>query len=388
MQRQFRKRFQDAISIEELRSIARRRLPAFAFEYIDGGAEDEATLRWNRRMFDSIRLVPSTLVNTERRHCRRTIFGVESAAPLIVAPTGLNGMASARGDIALAKAAAAAGIPFTLSSVSNARIADVAQAAGGRLWMQLYVFSERRITLDIIERAKSAGYEALVFTTDANVFGSREWDRRNYRRPGKLRFSRLLDIAAHPRWLMSVPLAQGVPRFVNVADFLPPEARSASAGVTVFPRLLQPNLSWDELKWLRDQWPRKLVLKGVLTVADARRAAELGCDGVVLTNHGGRQLDSCISPMEVLPEIVAAVGDRMTVLIDSGFRRGTDVLKALALGAHAVMIGRAGLYGLASGGEAGARHALSLLIAEIERGLGLLGCRDLGDLGPHLLRKS
>ena len=380
--------FSRALNIEELRAFAHRRVPAFAMEYVEGGAEDEVTLRWNRQVFESIRLLPSTLVDTRGRTQKATLFGVEMASPLIVAPTGLNGMLARRGDVALARAAAACGIPFCQSTVSNARLEDVASEAGGRLWMQLYVVGERSIALDIVGRAERAGFEALVFTTDANVFGHREWDRRNYRAPGKLQFRNLVDVLAHPRWVADVVLPHGIPRFENIVDYLPPHAQSAKAGVSIIPRMFTPDISWDDVARLRKLWPRKLLVKGVLTAADARRAADAGCDGIVLTNHGGRQLETCVSPLEVLPEIRAATGDRLALIVDSGFRRGTDVVKAVALGADAVMIGRAALYGLAAGGEPGARHALGILTTEIDRVLGQLGCNSLGELGPHLLRRD
>jgi len=377
--------FRRALSIAELRAVARRRVPHFAFEYVECGAEDELTLRWNRAAFESIRFRPATLVDTRARHHRGMLFDREMAAPLIIAPTAMNGMLHRRGDMALARAAAAAGIPFCLSTFSNIRLEEVAAEADGRLWMQLYLLGDRAIARSIVDRADRAGCEALVLTTDANVFGFREWDKRNYRAPAQLTLRNMLDAARHPRWLAGVALPGGFPRFENVVEFLPPEARSARAGVAHLPRLLVPDLSWADVEWLRRAWPRKLLLKGILSVADAQRAVELGCDGVVLSNHGGRQLDGCISPLEVLPEVAAAVGDRCTIIIDSGFRRGADVVKAVALGADAVMIGAATLYGLAAGGQAGASHAIGILSREIDRVLGQLGCNSLAELGPDLL---
>lgn len=374
-----------AISIAELRGIAQRRVPHFAFEYVECGAEDELTLRHNRATFEALRFVPKTLVNTTARHQRATLFGRESSSPLAIAPTAMNGIQHRDGDTALARAAAAADIPFCLSTFSNVRLEKLAAGVGGRLWMQLYLLGDRAIARDIIARADQSGYEALVLTTDANVFGFREWDKRNYRGPGKLSLRNILDAARHPRWLSGVMLPRGFPRFENLADFLPPEARTARAGVAHLPRLLVPDLDWRDLEWLRAAWPRKLLVKGILDAADAQRAVELGCDGIVLSNHGGRQLDGCVSPMDVLPEVARAVGDRCTVLIDSGFRRGADVVKAVALGADAVMVGAATLYGLAAGGEAGARHAIAILQDEIDRVLGQLGCNSLDELGPHLL---
>lgn len=377
--------FRRALSIEELRRIARRRVPHFAFEYIESGAEDELTLRWNRAAFEQLRFVPRTMVDTTARHQRTTLLGSDSSAPLVIAPTAMNGMLHRRGDVALARAAAAAGIPSCLSTFSNVRLERLAGEVDGRLWMQLYLLGDRAIAHDIIGRAERAGYEALVLTSDANVFGFREWDRRNYRAPGRLTPRNLLDVARHPRWLLDVMLPGGFPRFENVLDFLPPEARSARAGVAHLPRLLLPDVAWGDVEWLRRAWPRKLLLKGILDAEDAQRAVELGCDGIVLSNHGGRQLDGCISPLEALPDVKAAIGKNAAVLIDSGFRRGADVVKALALGADAVMVGAATLYGLAAGGEAGVRHALGLLTGEIDRILGQLGCNSLRELGPHVL---
>ena len=377
------KAFRRAFCIDELREVARSSMPNFAFEYIEGGAEDERALHWNRSALDAIRMIPNTLVDTSARHQRISLFGKEINSPIILGPTGLNGMTRYRGDLALARAAAAAGIPFTLSTVSNMRLEDVAQA-GGRQWMQLYVLRDRAAARDILSRAERAGYEAIVFTTDANVFGYREWDRRNYRAPGKLTLRNMFDVALHPRWALDV-LSHGIPWFDNIVDFLPPEAKSARTGVAYFNQLFTHDISWEDVAWIRDAWPHKLLLKGVLNVQDAQRAADAGCDGIILSNHGGRQLDICVAPIEVLPDMVRAVGDRMAIIVDSGFRRGGDVVKAMALGASAVMIGRATLYGLAAGGEAGVNHAIQILMNEIDRTLGQLGCPSLADVHAGML---
>jgi (S)-mandelate dehydrogenase len=246
---------------------------------------------------------------------------------------------------------------------------------------------DRAVAEDIMRRAAAAGYEALVFTTDANVFGSREWDKRSYRQPGKPTVRAMCDALRHPGWLIEVIGRNGIPRFRNFESFLPPGAASAVGGSTIIPQLFEPTITWDDIIWIRRHWPRKLLLKGVLCAADAERAAAVGCDGIVLTNHGGRQLDSCIAPIDVLPEIAAAVGERLTIIIDSGFRRGTDVVKALALGADAVMIGRATLYGLAAAGEPGVQRALQILTTEIDRVLGQLGCCSVADLRPEMIRR-
>jgi len=377
-----------ALNIADLRAVARRRVPHFVFEYVEGGAEDEASLRCNRSSFEALRLVPQTLVDTSSRHLRTEILGRPAAAPLVIGPTGLNGMLHADGDIGLACAAAHLGIPFTLSTMSTTRLEDVAKQAGGRLWMQLYVMKNRAVAEDIMTRAAAAGYEALVFTTDANVFGSREWDRRSYQAPGKPTLRARLDALRHPGWLRSVLMANGIPRFRNLEGFLPPGATSAVGGSTIIPKLFEATITWDDITWIRRFWPRKLLIKGVLSVPDAERAAALGCDGIVLTNHGGRQLDSCVAPIDVLPEIAAAVGKRLSIIIDGGFRRGTDVIKALSLGANAAMTGRATLYGLAANGEPGVERALEILTTEMERAMGQLGVNSVADLGPHIIRRS
>lgn len=377
-----------ALNIGDLREAAKRRVPGFVFEYLEGGAEDEAALRRNREAFTALRFVPPTLIDTRGRSLVTELLGSASRAPLAIAPTGLNGMLHPQGDIALARAAAAFGVPYTLSTLSTTRLEDVAAQAGGRLWMQLYVMKDRAIAEDIMGRAAAAGFEALVFTTDANVFGSREWDKRNYLRPGKPRPRAVLDTLRHPGWLTRVLLREGVPRFRNIEAFLPAGAASAVGGSTIIPQMFAPTITWRDIDWIRRHWPRKLLIKGILSTTDARRAEDIGCDGIVLSNHGGRQLDHCVAPIEVLGEIAAAVGDRLTLVIDSGFRRGTDIAKALALGAHAVMIGRAALYGLAADGEAGVRRALELLSAELDRVLGQLGCRSVSELAPGLLRAS
>ena len=378
--------FARALNIADLRAVAQRRVPHFVFEYVEGGAEDESTLRGNRGAFEKLKLVPRTLVDTSNRSLKTEVLGRPAAAPLAIAPTGLNGMLHADGDIGLARAAARLGIPFTLSTMSTTRLEDVAKQAGGRLWMQLYVMKNRAVAEDIMTRASAAGFEALVFTTDANVFGSREWDRRSYLAPGKPTLRARLDALRHPGWLRSVLLAKGIPRFRNLEAFLPPGAASAVGGSTIIPKLFEATITWDDITWIRRFWQKKLLIKGVLNAADAERAAALGCDGIILTNHGGRQLDYCVSGMDVLPEIAAAVGNRLSIFVDGGFRRGTDVIKAVALGAQAAMLGRATLYGLASGGERGVDRALEILTTEIDRSMGQLGVNSISDLRHGVIR--
>lgn len=377
-----------ARNIADLRELARRRVPGLAFEYVEGGAEDESTLRGNHAAFERLRLLPQTLIDTSRRELRTTLLGAPVEAPLVIAPTGLNNMLHPDGDLALARAAARRGIPFTLSSLSTTRLEEIAAQAGGRLWMQLYVLKDRAIARDLMQRAAGSGYEALVFTTDANVFGSREWDQRNFSAPGRPTVRAALDTLRHPRWLYDVLLAHGIPRFRNIESFLPPGKASAVGGSTVLPGLFEARISWDDIGWIRQFWRGKLLVKGVLTAGDAERALTLGCDGIVLSNHGGRQLDYCVAAIDMLPEVVAATRGRLPIVIDGGFRRGTDIIKALALGAQAVMLGRATLYGLGAGGEAGVARALEMLFTETDRVLGMLGCNSVSELGPQHVRRA
>jgi (S)-mandelate dehydrogenase len=378
--------FRRAINIEELRQVALRRLPAFEAEYLEGGSEDEVSLKRNRSIFERITWVPRTLAGTGVPRTSTEILGETLHLPLVIAPTGFNGMIWPQGDLALARAAEAAGIPFTLSTVGNVAIGDLNRQLQRPAWFQLYPIKDEKISSRLIDRAQEAGCDKLVVTVDVPALGAREWDQRNYSRPLKLSRRSLLDVLMHPRWFAQVMLPKGPPEFASLQEFLPPQARSAAQGVRFMGTQINPSLGWDDIERMRARWPGKFLLKGLLCLEDAQRAAAMGCDGIVLGNHGGRQLDSCVTGVELVRAVAEELGGRMTILVDGGFRRGSDVLKALALGADAVMIGRAPLYGLAAGGEAGVGHALGLLRVEIERVLALLGCHSLDDLGPHLIR--
>ena len=378
--------FRRAITIEDLRHVARRQLPNFSFEYLEGGAEDEVALKRNRDVFERIAWLPRTLAGVGTPDLSTELLGASCRLPLVIAPTGFNGMLWPQGDRALARASADAGIPFTLSTVSNFPLARLTAEIPERTWFQLYPFKDQSFIDRLVDLASGAGVSTLVVTTDVPVLGAREWDQRNYRAPMKLDVANLLDVLAHPGWLRRVMFPRGAPRFENLTEFLPPGADSALAGVRFMGTQLNPRLSWQDMEHIRRRWPGKLVLKGILCVEDAQRSLDVGADGIVLSNHGGRQLDSSVSGVELVPAVSAEFGDRLCVLVDGGFRRGSDVLKAIALGAHGVMIGRAALYGLAAGGEAGVGHALALLRTEMERGMTLLGCRSLAELGRHLIR--
>jgi (S)-mandelate dehydrogenase len=381
-------RLAQALNIEDLRRLARRHVPAFALAYLEGGAEDQRSLEWNRRLFERWRFVPDTLVNAEQRTLATTILGRPSALPLIVAPTGFNGMLRHQADILLARAAAQAGIPFTLSTMASASIEAVAaQAPGVDLWFQLYMLKDRGITLDLLRRARDVGCKTLVFTTDCVHFGNRESERRHFRAPMKLTLPAMLETATHPAWFLDVVgRGRGVPGFGNLVSYFSAEERGRGANYVA--TKLDLGLSWDDLRFLRERWEGQLVVKGILHAADACQAVALGADAIVLTNHGGRQLDGSISPLEVLEEIRAACDSALDIFIDSGFRRGTDVAKALALGASAVMLGRPLLYGAAAGGAAGIEKALNIISSELDRTLAQLGVTSVTGLSRRYLRND
>lgn len=365
------------LTVADWRELARRHLPRFVFDYVDGGAEDETALGRNRHAFDAVCLRPRALTDVSRRSQRIDLFGQSIASPLLVAPTGLNGLVHPDGDLALARAARAAEVPFVLSSASTSPVEDVARA-GGRLWLQLYVLATRSLAERLMQRARDNGFEALVLTVDVPVSGARERDARNgFAMPFRLTPRLALDAARHPAWAIARLLAPA-PELVNLrAD----GAGDIAAQAALLRREMDTSLDWTTIDWIRAHWPRKLLIKGLLRGSDAETALARGVDGVIVSNHGGRQLDAAPAPLEVLPEIVAAVAGRATVLVDGGFRRGLDVLKARALGADAVLLGRAMLYGLAARGEEGAASVLRLLREEIDRNLALLGCPDIRQLG-------
>jgi (S)-mandelate dehydrogenase len=374
-------RFSDAINIEDLRAIARRRLPRFVFDYVDGGAEDERTLTDNRAAFARLRFRPRMLVDVSRRDVSAPLLGQPASMPAVVGPTGLNGLCWRDGDLALARAAAAAGLPFAMSTVSMSFVEDVAREAPGRHWLQAYVFSERRITEGILRRALEAGFECAILTSDFPVAGKRERDLRTGLLPAqRFTLATRIDMLVHPRWIATVATRR--PRFVNVERELGP-GRDVNAFVGH--GMFDPSFSWDDVKRFRDTWPRKLLLKGVLRADDAERAVAAGFDGIVLSNHGGRQLDGAVTGLDALPEVARAVGARASILVDGGVRRGGDIARAVALGAEGVLLGRAPVYGLAAGGQAGVERALAILTEELDRTLALTGCTGIGALGPDLL---
>jgi (S)-mandelate dehydrogenase len=376
---------QHAHSIEDLRRLARRRLPRGVFDFFDGGAEDETTLRANREGFERIRLRPRLLVNVQQPDLSTTILGARAAAPIVIAPTGAIGAGWPNADVAIAKVAARLGIPYTLSTAATNTIEEIAQQAGGRLWFQLYVLRDAAFRDKLVQRAAAAGYEALVVTVDLATAGKRERDLRNrFTVPLRANWTTVRDFASHPAWCWQM-LRHGQPRFENLNGYEGGTDTRAAIAAKVA-QSLDASFDWAALQRLRDAWRGKLLVKGVARGEDAARLAGVGVDAVWVSNHGGRQLDGSIATADALPDIAQAVGGRVPIVIDSGVRRGVDIVKAVALGAQAVAIGRATLYGAAAAGQAGAERALAILTEELRRAMQLCGTPRIADIGPELLQ--
>jgi len=371
------------VNVNDFRDLARKRLPRMVFDYLDGGAEDETGLAHNRAAFARYRFRPRRLTNVSERSTQVSLFGKTITAPLLIAPTGINGLFWPDGDIVLAKAAQRAGIPFILSSASTTNIEDLARKAGGDRWFQLYVIHPD-LADSLVGRALAADYSTLVLTVDVGVNGKRERDMRNdFGLPVRYTPRVLLDGARHPGWSLDL-LRYGKPQLANFADAA---HAGTEAQAALMSRKMDTSFDWAALQRLRDRWPRTLLVKGLLDANDARRCLEMGVDGVVLSNHGGRQLDSAVSPLDVLQASVASTQGK-PVLIDSGFRRGSDVVKAVALGASGVLLGRAVLYGLAARGAEGVDAVLGLILSEIDNTMAQLGCATIGDLSKAMLMEQ
>ncbi len=373
-----------AISIEDLRELSRRRLPRAIFDFFDGGAEDESTLRENRAAFSRVRLLPKVLVNVAAVDTKIDLFGTPSALPLAIAPTGGISAGRAGAELSLARAAKACGVPFTLATPAAVTIERVAEEVGGRLWFQLYAVRQRDFREKLVSRAKDCGYEALLVTVDLPVSGKRERDPRNgFRTPYNPNWRNSRDVLLKPAWLLEI-LRYGLPGMANFEGyrFSTPKGTDIATAVG---QEMDPALDWEAIKRLRELWPGRLLLKGVERPDDAERAAALGCDGVVVSNHGGRQLDGAAASLDALPAVASRVGRKITVLLDGGVRRGVDIVKARALGAHGVLTGRATLFGAMAGGEAGAQRALEILASELERAMRLCGVRSIAEIGPDLI---
>lgn len=363
-----------AVSIADLRAMAMARLPGFVAEYLEGGAEEERTLAANRASFARRWFAPRVLAGGAPAPAL-SLLGQDLAMPLVVAPTGFNGLYWPQGDVALARAAVAAGVPFVQSTVSNASIEEVALAGGDR-WFQLYAFRDRSASAALLERAREAGARVLVMTVDAQLYGNREWNRRLYRGENALAWRARLDCLTHPRWMAQV-WARGLPGFANLYPFLPEGGRGLLASARWVREAIDPALDWGAIAWARARWQGPLVVKGIGHPQDAARALAEGADGVVLSNHGGRQLDGAVPALDLVAPVRDALGGGFALLVDGGIRRGADIATARALGADAVLAGRAPLYGLAAAGEAGAARALTILAEEYALALGLIVGGDL-----------
>jgi L-lactate dehydrogenase (cytochrome) len=380
------RRLARAASVADLRAIARRRLPRGVFDYIDGGAEDERTMAANAAAFAAVTFRPRVLRDVGEVDPSTSLLGRPLPLPLVLAPTGFTRIADPDGELAVARAAARAGLPYTLSTLSTRSIEEVAGAGTGPKWFQVYVWRDRGLVKEMIGRAAAAGYEALVLTVDTAVLGRRERDvRRGFSLPPKIGLGALVDGALHPGWtwrfLRSDPI-----RFANVHGSAGPGDGTTAVTLSDYVNTqFDPGLSWRDVEWMRSEWHGSLVIKGIQTVADARLAAEAGVEAIALSNHGGRQLDSAPAPLDLVAPVADAVGDGLEVICDGGVRRGSDIVKAVALGARACMAGRAYLYGLGAAGERGVDHVLGLLDADVRRTMALVGASSVAELGRELV---
>jgi L-lactate dehydrogenase (cytochrome) len=380
------RRLAKAASVADLRRIARRRLPRGVFDYIDGGAEDERTLAANAAAYARAGFRPRVLRDVGTVDPSTTLLGRPLPYPLVLAPTGFTRIADPAGELAAARAATRAGLPYTLSTLSTRSIEEVAAASGeGRRWFQVYVWRDRGLVKEMIDRAAAAGYEALVLTVDTAVLGRRERDvRRGFTLPPKIGPGTLVDGALHPAWTWSFVRAEPI-RFANVSGAGPGDGSEAVSLAEYINSQFDPSLSWHDVEWMRSVWPGPIVIKGIQTVEDARLAAEAGVEAIALSNHGGRQLDGAPATLDLVAPAADAVGDRVEIICDGGVRRGSDIVKAVALGARATMAGRAYLYGLGAAGERGVDHVLGLLAADVRRTMALVGARTVADLTPDLV---
>jgi L-lactate dehydrogenase (cytochrome) len=382
-----KRRLNKVASVDDLRRIARRRLPRGVFDYIDGGAEDEHSLANNSAAFARIEFRPRVLREVGEVDPSTTLLGKPVPFPLALAPTGYTRVADPQGELAVARAAERAGLPYSLSTMATRSIEDVAAVSNGRKWFQVYTFRDRGLVKDMIGRAADAGYEAIMPTVDLAVLGHRDRDvRRGFTMPPKLGLGTLLDGAIHPGWTWAFARSEPI-KFANVAHHgVRGGSGSAPASMAAYADMkFDPNLSWRDIEWMRSIWDGPMIIKGIQCVADAVLAAELGVDAVALSNHGGRQLDTAPAPIDLVAPVVDAVGDRLEVICDGGVRRGSDIVKAIALGARACMIGRAYLYALGAAGELGVDHVLRMLNADVRRTMALIGARTLADITPEMV---
>jgi L-lactate dehydrogenase (cytochrome) len=380
------RRLSKAADVDDLRSIAKRRLPGGVFDYIDGGAEDERTYRRNTDGFSDIEFVPRILRDVAEVDPSVQLFGRQLPLPLVLAPTGFTRIADSQGELAVARAAERAGLPYGLSTLSTRSIEEVAAVSGGDKWFQV----ERGLVAEMLDRAAASGYSTIMITVDTAMLGRRERDvRRGFSLPPKIGLDTIVDGIVHPGWTWDFINAEPI-AFANVVGKTVGDGSDPVSLSAYINSQFDPALSWAEIEWFRSRWPGTVVLKGVQSVADAQLAVEHGVDGVMLSNHGGRQLDDAPAPIDLLPLVVDALGFRgersIEVIVDGGVRRGSDVVKAMALGASACSIGRPYLYALGAGGERGVDHLLDFFATGVERTMALTGARSVADLTPELVR--
>lgn len=376
----------DALSVADLEQLAKRRLPRLLFDLIESGVEDEHGVARNRDAFAVHQLWPRYLIDVSCRDQRTTLFGRTWASPFGISPTGIAGIFRRDAELMLAEAAREEGVPFILAGASMVSIERIAAAAAATSWYQLYAARDPAISTDLIRRAREAGFQALVVTVDNPVYPKRERDLRGgFHLPIRVRPATALDALLHPGWLVEWLRRGGVPFMESWVPYAPAGASAAEVAAFVRAQSNNADHTWRQIEMFRALWPRTLIVKGIMHPADAMRAAECGADGVILSNHGGKTLDRAPATLSVLPLVKAAVGDRLTVMLDSGVRRGSDVVVARALGADFVFVGRATLYGVAAGGMAGARRALAILREEVDSTLALIGCPQFADLSAEFL---
>ncbi len=379
------RRLRAAVSVADLRAVARRRLPRGVFDYIDGGAEDERTAMANVEAFARVSFRPRVLTGSDQVDSSTTLLGRRLPIPLVLAPTGFTRIADPDGELAVARAAERVGVPYVLSTLGTRSIEEVAEVSSGPLWFQVYVWRDRGLVREMIERAAAAKFAALVLTVDTPVLGHRERDvRRGFSLPPKIGLDTVIDAMLHPGW--TLPFLRSEPiRFANVVGSSVGDGTDAVSLADFIAKQFDPGLSWRDVDWLRSVWPGPIVLKGIQTLDDALLAANAGVEAVALSNHGGRQLDDAPIPLGLVGPVVDAVGDRVEVICDGGVRRGSDIVKAVALGARACMSGRAYLYGLGAAGERGVDHVLCILAADLRRTMALVGVSSISDLHRGLL---
>lgn len=373
-------------NLMDFRAIAKRRLPAPVFHYLDGGADDEVTLARNTQAFDDYELLPSQLSDVSTVDLQTTLFGKTVDWPVMISPTGASKLFHGDGEPAVARAAARYGMVYSLSTLGTTSIEDAASATDGPKLYQLYIFKDRGLTEEWIARSKASGYTALALTVDVPVAGNRERDFvYGFGAPPRSRIKQLLSFARHPGWLARVLLRKDLD-MLNITTS-EAAARAVAAGIRRFiDDELERSLTWKDVEWLAERWGGPLAIKGVQTVDDCRKAADSGATAVMISNHGGRQLDSAPAPVDCIAAVADALHDRLEIICDGGIRRGNHVVKALALGANACSIGRGYLFALAAGGQPGVERALGLLRAEVERTMALLGCNSINKLGRHYVQ--